>query len=99
MTILDSRQNFTIQQKHGASDGMNLAQSSAYIMFVFGGHNRKMSSYAYSFRSMPTMPTARIPRDVLASGEIKVDSWFSYSTNIYQEISHLVILTNFLKTS
>jgi hypothetical protein len=24
---------------------MNLAQSSAYVMFVFGGHNRKMSSH------------------------------------------------------
>ena len=24
---------------------MNLAQSSAYVMFVFGGYNRKMSSH------------------------------------------------------
>jgi len=97
-------------------------------MFVFGVHNRKMSSHAYSFRSMPTIPTARIPRDVLVSGEIKVDmtlkkkfsvridrlkslgrfykSWninekilISNITNLYQEISHLVILKNFLKTS
>ncbi len=58
---------------------MNLAQSSAYVMFVFGVHNRKMRIH---FVLMPKIPTARIPRDVLASGEIKVD--ISGSLTSYQ---------------
>jgi hypothetical protein len=66
---------------------MNLAQSSAYVMFVFVGHNRKMSCHANSFRSMPTISTARTPRDVLASGEIKVDVAVSLTQQYYESLS------------
>jgi hypothetical protein len=51
---------------------MNLAQSNSFVMTVIGGYNRKMSSHAYSFLSKPTVPAAMLPRDILATGEIKV---------------------------
>ena len=53
---------------------MNLAQSSAYVMFVFG-------------------------EDFTNLGIINEKILLSSITNLYQEISHPVILTNFLKTS
>jgi hypothetical protein len=60
---------------------MNLAQSNSFVTTVIGGFNRKMSSHAYSFRSTPTVPAAMIPRNILASGEIKVGIAGSLTSN------------------
>ncbi len=53
-------------------ESSNPAQSNSFAMTVIGGYNRKMSSHAYSFRAVPAVPAALLPRDILMTGEIKV---------------------------